>query len=809
MAIIQISKVLVRTGDEQDLPQLDTGELGYSTDVKKLYIGDDPTNNPENLIINNTEVLTEHSTIAFNQIDLTDGAYFTTENLHISGGQNGYVLETDGQGNVSWGSKGSLTYNITNVTQSSPSVLTFSSNHIFTNSQLITISDIYGIANVSAGSLTGTITANTLSPIVTGSGTSFTTETAIGQTIVYSSNTSSVIGTVLSIANNTSLTLRASSFANVVGETVKSGPSGLNGTTAFVKVLSSNQVELYGDSALTTPVSTSSYSAYYSGGRVVGLLNSGSGTSVGGTNTHVQFNNNGTFAGNANFTFNYATATLTVTGTSNVAGNLNVTLNSNLGNLATANYYAGTLTTNAQPNITSLGTLTSVSVSGDANVGNLSSAGFVSATGNVAANNFTSANVTIVGSLGTVSATSNVSAGNLRTGGVVTATGNITGGNILSGGIVSASSNVIGGNFVTGGLVTATGNGTFGNISTGRFTASGNSNVGNLGTGGLISATGNITGSNLNTSGQVVSTVASGTAPFVVTSTTQVANLNVATAGTAGTVTTNAQPNITSVGILSSLSVSGNVTAGNVIATLHVGNLSGTGNSNVGNLGATGIFSTTLSASGNANVGNIGATNIVGTLTTASQTNITAVGTLGSLNVTGNVTAGNVSVVSGTVGGTSTILYGTTLTTGANTTAGTVTGNWTLSSGSRLNATYADLAEYYAADQMYEPGTVLMFGGANEVTIADVATTKVAGVVSTNPAYVMNGDCQGNAVAIALQGRVPTKVIGNVTKGDMMVSGGNGYAMASAQPTMGTVIGKSLENFTGTEGTIEIAVGRL
>ena len=70
MAIIQISKVLVRTGDEQDLPQLDTGEFGYSTDVKKLYIGDDPNNNPENLVINNTEVLTEHSAIAFSQIDV-------------------------------------------------------------------------------------------------------------------------------------------------------------------------------------------------------------------------------------------------------------------------------------------------------------------------------------------------------------------------------------------------------------------------------------------------------------------------------------------------------------------------------------------------------------------------------------------------------------------------------------------------------------------------------------------------------------------------------------------------------------------
>jgi hypothetical protein len=150
-----------------------------------------------------------------------------------------------------------------------------------------------------------------------------------------------------------------------------------------------------------------------------------------------------------------------------------------------------------------------------------------------------------------------------------------------------------------------------------------------------------------------------------------------------------------------------------------------------------------------------------------------------------------------------------TLTTGANTNAGTITGNWSLSTGSRLQATYADLAEYYEADDVYSPGTVLAFGGEKEVTIAEDGTTRVAGVVSTNPAYAMNANCQGIAVAIALQGRVPTKVRGSVRKGDMMVSAGNGYARPWNNPQMGTVIGKSLENFDGVEGVIEVAVGRL
>jgi hypothetical protein len=119
------------------------------------------------------------------------------------------------------------------------------------------------------------------------------------------------------------------------------------------------------------------------------------------------------------------------------------------------------------------------------------------------------------------------------------------------------------------------------------------------------------------------------------------------------------------------------------------------------------------------------------------------------------------------------------------------------------------LAEYYEADVHYEPGTVLAFGGEKEVTLAEDGTTRVAGVVSTNPAYAMNQCCKGFAVAIALQGRVPTKVRGAIRKGDMMVSAGNGFARPWNNPAMGTVIGKALENFDGVEGIIEVAVGRL
>ena len=130
--------------------------------------------------------------------------------------------------------------------------------------------------------------------------------------------------------------------------------------------------------------------------------------------------------------------------------------------------------------------------------------------------------------------------------------------------------------------------------------------------------------------------------------------------------------------------------------------------------------------------------------------------------------------------------------------------------GVATSAQYADLAENYVADAEYPPGTVLEFGGEFEVTLAQDNTNRVAGVVTTNPAYLMNSNCQGTYVAaVALQGRTPCKVRGSIRKGDMLISGGNGFARTVQTPQMGTVIGKALGDFDGTEGVIEVAVGRL
>lgn len=135
--------------------------------------------------------------------------------------------------------------------------------------------------------------------------------------------------------------------------------------------------------------------------------------------------------------------------------------------------------------------------------------------------------------------------------------------------------------------------------------------------------------------------------------------------------------------------------------------------------------------------------------------------------------------------------------------------------GVSTQAKYADLAENYQADAIYEPGTVLMFGGENEVTLADADTTAVAGIVSTNPAHLMNGALQGaRVVALALQGRVPCKVIGPVAKGDLLVSAGFGFAKTAPDRQLGMrfgqAIGKALENVgPGNKATIEVVVGRV
>jgi hypothetical protein len=130
---------------------------------------------------------------------------------------------------------------------------------------------------------------------------------------------------------------------------------------------------------------------------------------------------------------------------------------------------------------------------------------------------------------------------------------------------------------------------------------------------------------------------------------------------------------------------------------------------------------------------------------------------------------------------------------------------------SKTVTTGADLAENYLADAVYNPGTVVEFGGEAEVTVSMTeGSVRIAGVVSSDPAHVMNGGLKGSTVAsVALVGRVPVNVIGPVYKGDMLISAGYGYARACSSPAIGSVIGKAVANFEGEKGSVEVVVGRL
>ena len=161
----------------------------------------------------------------------------------------------------------------------------------------------------------------------------------------------------------------------------------------------------------------------------------------------------------------------------------------------------------------------------------------------------------------------------------------------------------------------------------------------------------------------------------------------------------------------------------------------------------------------------------------------------------------NVAAYLPTYGGTilTTTTQATALTTGANSTAGTITGNWTLTTGSRIQATYADLAERFAADDVYDAGTVVQLGGKDEITAVQYELSEdVFGVISDTAAYLMNAGAGNDTThpPVAVSGRVQVKVTGIVRKGDRLVSAGNGIARAACagEATHFNVIGRALED---------------
>jgi len=307
--------------------------------------------------------------------------------------------------------------------------------------------------------------------------------------------------------------------------------------------------------------------------------------------------------------------------------------------------------------------------------------------------------------------------------------------------------------------------------------------AGGVTTFGNITVTGNITCNNIvatNNSNANAITVSY----LTVTTSANIANSNITTA------------NITTLRT-AAITTGANSTAGTLTGTITI---NGTG----GNNGDALIFQT-----GGINIPNTAGANLYGIKCDkymyANGTPINFGGSYSNANVaaflptyTGNISANTVQLA--------------TLSTGSNTTAGTMTGNFTLSAGSRLNATYADLAERFEADIEYDSGTVVELGGEKEITAVKYELSEdVFGVISDSAAYLMNSGAGSDAThpPVAVSGRVPVKVVGLVKKGERLVSAGSGIARAAKQgeATAFNTIGRALvDKDTTGEGTVEAVV---
>jgi hypothetical protein len=915
MSIVQISKIQQRSGNLVDLPQLDEAEFGWASDQKRLFIGKTTPNE-------NVEVLTSYSGISFSQIDGSVGnlninpvdvglgqvlAFDGTNwinaggnaggninlgnisNVTIAGGAIGYVLQTDGLGNLSWAPKTTITAYIENASNTSPVVITTTQNNYFTNGATITITGAPNIANSIGNALNGGnyyVKAQTSNTFALYTDPSLSTPySGTGHNAYsYSSNvTATTVATnVINIGNsvaNANVLFEVNQPVVFLGGLSTSGLTAnttyyINSIPSATTITVSNSIYPNGTAGPQLPLQTTSgltATVYGTDGRVISSIGgSGGGNGAQGSNLSVQFNDNNLLAGNANFTYDFANTILTVNGGNVVANNFIAS------NLVSAKYLISNIATGTAPLI-----VTSTTRVANLNVDHANVADYAnitttsSGTSYLMLANATSGNVAEYANanLSFNAATGNLSTTNLN----ITGNANI-GVNLGVAGILAVTANINGGNLVTNN-----------NVSAGTLTVTGNANVGNLGTATAIITTGNITTINsglikngnsnitITTNGNVSITATSNTSLVVTATGANIAgtlnatgNANVGNIGATNGVFSNVSGNGAQLSALTGANVTGAVAYATTANSVAGANVSGavayatTANSVAGaNVTGAVAYATTANSVAGANVSgavayattanSVAGANVSGTVATANNalylggvaaanyalsntaianatfantannssylggvaaaSYLQVTGTGSSLtaitgaNVTGTVA--NATTVIGAVQNNITTLNGlTTINAGSNTTVLTFTGNLQLSLGSRLQATYADLAEYYEADQDYEPGTVLEFGGDKEVTIAQDGTSRVAGVVSTNPAYVMNSTCPGIAVAIALQGRVPVKVRGLIKKGDLLVSGGNGYARPGFNLGMGTVIGKALENHEG-EGVIEVAIGRL
>ena len=444
MSIIQISKIQQRSGNIVDLPQLDEAEFGWATDAKRLFIGKTTPNE-------NIEVLTSYSNINFSQItgsygnmdiDVAnlaagqvmayDGTNWTNRgvgvggtislgnvaNVRIDGGGIGYVLSTDGTGNLSWTPKGTLytdIYNLVNDVSGNVITMTVANTTPYVNSQAITVSG----AVISNSGANGNVNGHTF-------------------------------------------------YVKLAGDYASSGNVTLYTDAGLITTANGAGLTSY---TANTGVAT----AVVMGG-------GGGTSSAGGANTSIQYNNNNLLDGDASFTWDFASKILTVGGNANVTylnASSTVVAQTLVSNIATGTAPLTVTSTTRVSNLSvSYSNVSDYEVITTQNSGTFYPV-FVngSSTGNYALGS--NSNIALNAATGNLSVTilnanGNITGANINTGGLVTATGNITGANLVTGGLVSAGGNIIGANILSGGLISVTGNITSANILTGNVSASGN-----------------------------------------------------------------------------------------------------------------------------------------------------------------------------------------------------------------------------------------------------------------------------------------------------------------------------------------------
>jgi hypothetical protein len=714
-----------------------------------------------------------------------------------------------------------------------------------TGGNVVTSGNVSGSYFLGNGSLLTGIDATSIQ-----NGTANVRTISNGNVVISAAGTANVL-VVTSTGSNIAGTLNATGNANV-------------GNLGATNVVATNLTGTLTTASQTNITSVGTLGTLSVTGNITGNYILGNGSQLTGIDaTSIQ-------NGSSNVrTFNNANVTVSSAGTANVliitatganiAGTLNATGNANVGNLGattvTATNLTGSLTTASQLNVTQVGTLTSLAV-----VGNISPGGISMSTGNATIGNlYVSGTATIAGNIQQISGNSGQFFGNASTGFNALYAGLPAGFSLVPQSIVNFISSFDGysqlnlqntnaGNLSTSDYILTSDEGDdtthyvdlgiAGSTYDGNY-AEGFNALGNIlkPGDGYLYVTGDIPQGRVGN--LAIGTPDSNSMTTIINGGSSTGNVSAqffapnaaATSATTGTFRVKGGIATTS-SIYATGNVSGAYFIGNGsqltgidataiqngtanVRTFLNGNVttSAAGTANVLVITATGanIAGTLNNGTGNANLGNVGTTNVVatnltGTLQTASQTAITGVGALNA----GSITSGFGSIDIGT----DTITVGGIINANANGTGniGSSSGYFNTVFAKATSAQYADLAEKYNADADYEPGTVVVFGGEKEITASsEYVQSTVAGVISTNPAYIMNAESSG--LPVALQGRVPCKVFGNISKGSLLTTSnisGVATVLDKKDWEPGCVIGKSLENYNSTEiGIIEVVVGRL